>query len=108
MHILRIEHAVRDFGAWKQAFDRDPIDRRRSGVRRYRIFRAVDDPHYVLIDLEFDGLAEATAAHAALMELWGRVEGTVIERPRARIVEVAGSETYPARHDTCRPGTSPK
>lgn len=54
MPILRIEHQVPDFAGWKQAFDSDPAGRERSGVRRYAILRAVDDPNYVLIDLEFD------------------------------------------------------
>ena len=37
------------------AFDHDPADRKGSGVRRYRIYRPVDDPHYITLDLEFDG-----------------------------------------------------
>jgi hypothetical protein len=37
MYILRIEHAVPDFAAWKKAFDSGPLGRKRSGVRRYRI-----------------------------------------------------------------------
>jgi len=94
MHVLRIEHPVPDFGAWKKAFDRDPIGRERSGVQRYRILRPIDDARYVMIDLEFDSLAKAEAAHAALRELWSRVEGTVVEKPRARVVEVAETREY--------------
>ncbi len=48
MHILRIEHQVPDYDAWKEAFDSDPIGRERSGVRRYHILRATDDPNYVM------------------------------------------------------------
>jgi hypothetical protein len=40
MHIVRIEHAIHDFGSWKAAFERDPAGRQESGVRRYRILRA--------------------------------------------------------------------
>jgi len=89
MHILRIEHAVPNFDAWKKAFDSDPLSRQRSGVRRYRILRPVDDAGYVMVDLEFDTLAEAEATHRALRQLWGEVEGKVMEKGRARIVEVA-------------------
>ena len=78
-----------DFGAWKKAFDSDPIGRQRTGVRRYRVLRPVDDARYVLVDLEFDTLAQAGATHRALRQLWGRVEGKVIEKGSARIVEVA-------------------
>jgi hypothetical protein len=88
MHILRIEHSVPDYDAWKKAFDSDPIGRKRSGVRRYRLLRPVDDARYVMIDLEFDTLAQAEAAHRALRQLWGSVEGKIIEKPRGRIVEV--------------------
>jgi hypothetical protein len=66
MHILRIEHPVPNYDAWKEAFDSDPIDREGSGVRRYRILRATDDPNYVMIDLEFDRASEAEAVRAAL------------------------------------------
>jgi hypothetical protein len=66
MYILRIEHPLPDYDAWKAAFDSDPIGRERSGVRRYRILRATDDPNYVMIDLEFDSASEAEAVKAAL------------------------------------------
>ncbi len=51
---MRIEHPVPNFEGWKEAFDSDPVGRERSGVRRYRISRAVDDPNFVTIDLDFD------------------------------------------------------
>lgn len=73
MPILRLEHPVPDFAGWKQAFDSDPVGRERSGVRRYAILRAVDDPNYVLIDLEFDTKREAEALLAAMGEVWRRV-----------------------------------
>ena len=86
MHILRVEHSVSDFDAWKDVFDSDPIGRRERGVRRYRVLRQVDDPSYVLIDLEFDSSGEAETFAAALREVWGRVD--VMHDPQARIVEV--------------------
>jgi hypothetical protein len=89
MHILRIEHAVPDFAAWKRAFDSDPLGRQRSGVRRYRVLRPVEDPRYVLVDLEFDTRPEAEAMLHALRRLWGQVEGKVIDKGTVRIVEVA-------------------
>jgi hypothetical protein len=66
MPVLQIEHAVRDFDAWKAAFDSDPIGRESGGVRRYRILRPVDDPNYVVVDLEFDTSGEAEAFRASL------------------------------------------
>jgi hypothetical protein len=69
MYILRIEHPVPDYDAWKAAFDSDPIGRERSGVRLYRIMRPTDDPSYVMLELEFDTLREAVAVKAALGEV---------------------------------------
>jgi hypothetical protein len=94
MFMLRIEHPVPDFGGWKKAFDSDPVGRQKSGVRRYRVSRPVDDPNYVMIDLEFDNAAEAEALHASLRELWARVEGRVMTSPRARIVEITDARDY--------------
>jgi hypothetical protein len=92
MHILRIEHPVPNYDAWKATFDSDPIDRKGSGVRRYRILRATDDPNYVMIDLEFDSASEAEAVHAALRGLWERVD--VMHSPQARIAEAVESKEY--------------
>jgi hypothetical protein len=90
--ILQIEHSVPDYDAWKAAFDSDPIGRKNSGVRRYRVLRPVDDPNYVMIDLEFDNLDQADAAHASLRELWSRVD--VMRNPQSRIVDTADSAEY--------------
>jgi hypothetical protein len=90
--ILQIEHPVPDYDTWKAAFDSDPIGREKSGVRRYRVLRPVDDPNYVMIDLEFDSLDQANAADASLRELWSRVD--VMRNPRSRIVETADSTEY--------------
>ena len=95
MSILRIEHPVRDFEAWKETFDSDPFGREQSGIRRYRVLRAIDDPNYVMVDLEFDSSSEAEAFGAALCGLWRRVEAEgLIGSPRARIVEAVESKEY--------------
>ena len=94
MPIVRIEHAVRDFDAWKRAFDSDPVGREQGGVRRYRVLRSTDDPNYVMVDLEFDNASKAETFLAAMREVWRRVEGTVMESPRVRIVEVVESKEY--------------
>jgi hypothetical protein len=87
--LLRIEHPVPDFDAWKRAFDGDPLDRRGSGVRRYRVLRPLDDPNHVMVDLEFDTVEEAEAVRSALLELWDRVQGEgVIGEGRILIAEV--------------------
>jgi hypothetical protein len=74
--------------------DRDPTGREQSGVRRYRVLRPIDDPNYVMIDLEFDSSSEAEAFLAAMREVWHRVEGKIMESPRAWIVEAVESKEY--------------
>jgi hypothetical protein len=92
MHILRIEHAAPNYEAWKKAFDSDPIGREQGGVRRYRILRGLDDPSYVMIDLEFDSASEAEPFLEKLHDLWSRVD--VMGDPKARIAEVVESTEY--------------
>jgi hypothetical protein len=87
VYILRIEHPVLDYAGWKKLFDSDPVGRKKSGVRRYQIMRPVDNPNFVLIDLEFDTVKQAEGLLAAMREVWGRVQGTVLSDPKARIVE---------------------
>lgn len=94
MYIVRIEHPVPSYDGWKAAFDSDPVGRERLGVRRYQVLRSVDDPNYVMTDLEFDNKGEAEAFLVALRELWGRIEGTVMRNPQARIVEIMESKEY--------------
>lgn len=94
MYILRIEHSVPDFDGWKQAFDTDPVGREKSGVRRYRIFRPIDDANYVIIDLEFDTASQAEALLAKLRVLWGWVEGQIMMNPQVRIVEAVETKEY--------------
>ena len=94
MYILRIEHPVPDFEGWKKAFDSDPVGREKSGVRRYQILRQVDNPNYVMIDLEFDTVSQAEARLAAMRAVWGQVEGTIMMNPQARIAETVETREY--------------
>ena len=96
MPTLQLEHAIKDFAMWKAAFDRDPIDRRSLGVRRHRVSRPLDDPNYVLVELDFDTASEADACHAALRQLWGSREAApaLVGAPRVSIVELVEDRRY--------------
>ncbi|HMG66293.1 MAG TPA: hypothetical protein VK588_01360 [Chitinophagaceae bacterium] len=91
MTILRIEHVVPNFEGWRKAFDADPINRKKMGVKHYRIYRPIDDPNYVIIDLEFTDLKDARDTLLALRKLWDKVEGTVMVNPQTRILDIAES-----------------
>src|SRR4051794_8957195 len=96
MPTLQLEHAVKDFAMWKAAFDRDPIDRRGLGVRRHRILRPLDDPNYVVVELDFATTEEAERCRAALGRLWASraAAPALAGTPQARIVEAFEIEDY--------------
>jgi hypothetical protein len=91
MPILHIEHPVADFDGWKRAFDSDPAGRKQSGVRRYQVSRAVDDPNYVMIDLEFDTREQAEGLLRTMQRIWGQPDHTASRNQRARIIETVES-----------------
>ena len=64
-----MRYELDDYDAWRTIFDKDPLDRRASGVRRYRIARDTADSTAVLVDLDFDTLGEAEAFHGRLRTL---------------------------------------
>jgi ribosomal protein L35AE/L33A len=94
MIILQIEHPVPDYASWKKAFDIDPVNRQQSGVKRYRVFRQIDNPNYVIIELEFDKLDKAKEILAALQVVWKQIEGKIITGPKTRIIEMVESKEY--------------
>ncbi len=93
MTVIHIEHPVPNFEGWKKAFASDPIDRKASGVKKYKLYRSVVNPNFVAIDLVFDNLQNAESTLKRLQELWKQVEGSVMTGPKAQIFEVIESET---------------
>ena len=88
MVVLQIEHKVSSFEGWKKAFENDPINRRKSGVLNYSIFRPINDLNYVLLNLEFGTLKEAEDTLLALRNLWSKVEGQIMMNPQTRILNL--------------------
>ena len=92
MYTLQIEHGITDFGRWKSAFDRDPVNRAASGVTAHRISRPVDDPHYVVVELDFERRAEAEELLANLQaNVWNSSAAAPALRgePKTRILASA-------------------
>jgi hypothetical protein len=95
MSILRIEHPVLDYELWKNLFDsKGPDFRKRFGARRYQVLRPVDDPRFVMIDVDFDDRNGAEGLLGALRELWGQPGHNIDSDQRAWIVESVESEGY--------------
>lgn len=100
MYVLHIEHPVRDFDAWKKAFDADPIGREAAGVIRYQVSRPADDPYFAIVDLEFERREEAQATLAALKQLWSGAGASFMRDPTTRITQVIESRVL--AHPTSR------
>lgn len=96
MPTLQMEHAIRDFDTWKAAFERDPAGRQQSGARGYQILRPIDDPNYLIINIDFDSRGEAEAFLAKMNEVWKSTSAApaLKGRPQTRIVEIAESKEY--------------
>lgn len=90
MTTLRIEHAIHDYDTWKQAFDKFGPARANAGVRSYAIRLPADDPKYLMLDLEFDGV-DGARAFAAFLEtkVWSSPASSpgLAGTPRTRILE---------------------
>ena len=97
MHVLQVEHPIRDFDTWKAASDCFSDKRRQSGVRRHQIFQPADDPNYVVLDLEFESEDEAEAFLGWLgREVWSSREASpaLAGDPQTHIAKVMESQEY--------------
>lgn len=56
---LFVRHIVKDYAAWRAAFDAHGPARAACGLRDARIFRSVDTPDEVLVILQADDLEHA-------------------------------------------------
>ncbi len=68
MATLRIEHAIRDYESWQDAFDSFAGARTKAGVRGFAIRQPTDDPKYLMLDLEFATAGQAEAFATFLHE----------------------------------------
>jgi hypothetical protein len=74
---LHIQHPITDFDTWTSAFNRFADARRMAGVQAQRILRPVDDPRFVVIDLDFDTTAEAQSFRSFLTtQVWAHPENS--------------------------------
>ena len=103
MSTLRIEHGISDYPTWKAAFDRFADVRQRAGVRGFAIRRPTDDPHYLLLDLEFDNHQGAEAFGRFLTErVWSSPTSApaLVGVPRTRILELLDTQLDTEHLDT--------
>jgi hypothetical protein len=89
---LHIEHPITDFQTWKAAFDRFAGKRLEAGVTAHRIHQPVDDPAYVLVQLDFPSVEQAQAFRQFLeTRVWTNPANSpgLAGNPRVRILVTA-------------------
>src|ERR1700674_2181207 len=59
MALVIVRHNVKDFAAWKNAFDAHASARGSAGLSNTRMFRSVDDPSEVVILFDTDDIGKA-------------------------------------------------
>ena len=95
MPTLHIQHPITDFETWTSAFNRFAAARRQAGVRAQRVSRPVDDPNYVVIELDFDSTDEAAAFRRFLqIQVWGMEQNApaLVGTPETMILEPVTTE----------------
>ena len=102
MATLRVELKVRDYDLWRSAFERDAGGRQQAGMRRYRIYRPIDDPFCVMVEGDFDQPEQAQAFLEVFQTtVWNDPEKAPakIAAPRTHIVELVESRQYSSSPD---------
>jgi quinol monooxygenase YgiN len=94
---LIVQHTVRDYDAWKPAFDEHESVRARYGCLGHTIYRDADNPNDVsiLMDYESRERAEEFMRDPSLAEAMQK--GGVISEPRATWLDTAETRSYAAR-----------
>ncbi|HUZ35687.1 MAG TPA: hypothetical protein VMV17_05105 [Streptosporangiaceae bacterium] len=94
MTTLRIEHAISDFQLWRTAFDSFADARANAGVRSFAIRQPIDDPRYLMLDLEFDSASRAQAFATFLEQhVWSSPTASpgLAGTPQTRILDLVPS-----------------
>jgi hypothetical protein len=93
MPTLHIEHAITNLETWLSAFDRFAHVRRQAGVRAERVQQPVDNPGYIVVDLEFGSVDDAGAFLRFLKDqVWAIPENApaLAGTPQTMILENVG------------------
>ena len=91
MPTLQIEHSISGFGTWSAAFSRLSERRQHEGVTHERVSRPIDDPHYVVIGLDFRTVEAAQRFREFLQtQIWASSERSpaLVGAPRTQILDV--------------------
>ena len=91
------EHAIKDFDLWNTTFQRFSEHRQQAGVLQHRIPRPVDDPRYVVIDVDFETTTKAEAFLDFLQtKVWASSENApaLVGTPHTKILEPPRADSH--------------
>jgi hypothetical protein len=94
MITLHIEHPITDLNVWLAAFHRFAEARAKAGVRAQRVLHPVDDPNYIVIDLDFTTTEEATRFLAFLQNsVWSSTDSApaLAGTPQTKLLQAAAA-----------------
>jgi hypothetical protein len=66
MAIVFMNFELDDYDEWKQVFDSDPAGRK-AVAKSHRIYRSVDDPNDVFLDVEYSSVDDARTVAQRLL-----------------------------------------
>lgn len=90
MPVLHIEHEISELAVWLEAFKKFAPGREAAGVTRTEVYRPADDPNYVVVNLSFENLDEATRFRESLInQIWSSPDSApaLVGPPTARVLE---------------------
>ena len=94
MPTVHIEHPISDLETWLSAFKVFADARREAGVRGEHIQQPVDDSSYIVVDLDFETLEQASAFLRFLNEqVWAIPENApaLAGTPKTMILETVAN-----------------
>ena len=89
MALLIVRHKVKDFAAWKAAFDAHKPTQMAAGLSNARLFRSADDASEVVVLLDAADISKAKQ-FVASPELKSAMEGAgVVDKPDVYLLNAA-------------------
>ncbi len=83
MHWMLVRHKVRDVAQFKRVFEANKDAAFRAAFGPERMFRSLDDPNEVFVEIEVKDLAKAKAFTQAPPVPQAKEDGGVIGEPQA-------------------------
>ena len=95
MGLVIVRHKVKDFGAWKRAFDDHASARGSAGLSNTRLFRSADDPSEVVILFDTDDIAKAKQFVSSSELKSAMTAAGVIDKPDVLVLSDANDPELP-------------